>query len=126
MEKSVYNLDKIIKIEILEKRESNRFRYQEAESYLFGLIKFKGGFCPIQVVATSETYSKEQLEAGEYPYSNQKYVVEDYKVYCKPRVVIHFSNDYILNIDFDTNEEAHKRLEEIVDKSIPNLLVSIQ
>ena len=124
MEKSVYNLQQIVKIVVEEKRESTRFRYQPAKSYLFGLVKDKEGFCPIQVVATNEVYTKEQLEAGEYLYSDSKYVVEGTKVYLKPRVVIYFVSDYRVNIVCDTNEEAYKRLEDIKKIAMPITLDS--
>ena len=121
MAKSVYNLDKIVKIEVQEKRESRGFYYSPAKSYLLGLLKDKEGF-RFNISIDHKIYTKEEVEA-DTSYGH-KLIVEGDKVYCKPRVVVHFVGDFQLRIVCDTNEEAYKQMQDIKTMAIPMSLES--
>lgn len=93
--------DKIISIAASKKTESFLFRYKPDRSYLFGLIKIKGGvFCSV-------TNTREKLPIGCF--------IEDGVLYEKPIVTIRMTDRRVIEISFDTIEQCKayvKRVEQ--------------
>lgn len=109
--KEIYNLDQLVKIEIIDKREDTSFKYGNEIKFL-GLTLRKKGFSFIG-----------QVVSENYIVKNYNVIIDGEKVFYKPCVILYFSNTYCTKRKyFNTYGMANKWAHEIASKNITSKL----
>ena len=108
--KEIYNLDHLVKIEVIPKRQDTSVRYQREVKFL-GFRIWEEGFYFLGSAITQNDIdnSKELLREG-------------VKLFKKPRVLLYFSNGHVKANYFDTFGLANKWAYEIASKNITSKL----
>lgn len=117
--KTIYNLDKVIKIVVNDFRECLSLSYHEETKKTFWCRGISEGF--YSLFGANKPYSKEELERGDY--SGIILKVIDNTAYYRPNVNIYFEGEKRYVKTFDTYDDAIKFALDIQSKSITNPLI---
>lgn len=88
--KKQWNYDHIVSIEIVEAKHKEQYIYEKESKKLFGLISTTEGFYDN---IWGIKYSNESILNNFDNGGDQRYFIEDNKVYCCPYVLIRFVDD---------------------------------
>jgi hypothetical protein len=105
--KKLYNIDKIIEIDIIENKIDNNITFIKPVTFTFLNRKFiieKGGF----FCKTQKRYLKEN-EIGDR-------VIKSHEIYFKPKIVLNYGSDIKQELIFDDINELKEKLKEIKSK----------
>lgn len=98
----IFNLDLLVEIKIVDKRESESITFYPFKKSFWG--NRKGGF--YSLYDRDYPISKEDLESGEY--NGTYYIIENNIAYVCPEVTLYFAGKRKITKVFNTYEEALK------------------
>ena len=115
MEKIIYNLKQLVKIEVVDKKEIKNIKYQK-EKKIFGIKIQKEGFSDGCTIMSRESLEREE-DWG------HRVLIEDNIVYTNPYVLLRFV-DGSTHINYEkTYKQAEKWLNKNVDYNIKKCLI---
>ena len=116
MKKTIYNLETIVSIEVFDKAEVYYIKYQPEKKSFWG-IEHKECY---RDILTNIDYTADQILYG----INKilKMIIENQKVFYKPRVIITFIGDKKSVLFFDTFGEALRKAELLKTENIKSCL----
>jgi hypothetical protein len=118
MKQEIFNLDKLIKIRVSNRRMCFQLTYQPYNKKTFWFHGNDEGFYEF---LNEKPYTAAELESGVH--NNTKYIVEDINVYYRPQVILFFGDNISYTKEFDTYDEALNYGNEIRLKCITNPLI---
>lgn len=99
-----YNKNKIIKILVCDKRETNNFYYAKKKKFL-GITTITGGFY---------TFYHDRLSTEEIKALRSNYIIENNIIYNLPKIVIYLESDISKKIEFNTYKEASEYVTKFI------------
>lgn len=118
MKQEIYNLDKLIKIRVSNRRKCYQLTYRPYTKGTFWYYGCAEGFYEFM---NDKPYTVAELESGVH--NKTKYIVENNHVYYRPQVQLWFSDEISYTKVFDTYDEALNYGNEIKLKCISNPLI---
>jgi hypothetical protein len=107
----LYNKNMIVTITIRDKKLNYDYHYQRERCFLGIIIKREGFFA--RYFDEAPVYYGKSV-SGFRKFINNKYIVQDKKVYFKPRVIIELVNEQTIKYEFDTYDKALDWVSEFV------------
>lgn len=108
--KEIFNLQHLVKIEVIPKRQDTNVRYQKEIKFL-GFKIYEEGFYFLGLVITQKDID-----------NSTELLRENDKLFKKPRVLLYFSNGHVKANYFDTFGLANKWAYDIASKNITSKL----
>jgi hypothetical protein len=98
MKENRYNLEKLIKVSIVDKEKSTWYEYRKAVKFLGIQLSPEGFYCT--VLGTAKNIDKSM------------FLIIDNVLYEKAECILFFENDHRKTFYFDTYEEAKAKADE--------------
>lgn len=108
--KEIYNLDHLVKIEVIPKRQDKSVRYQREIKFLGFKIHEEGFYFSGSAITQKDIDNSKELSR------------EGDKLFNNPKVLLYFSNGHLKAKYFNTFSEASKYAYEISSKNITSKL----
>lgn len=113
--RKIFNLDALVKVEIMDKKQCTYFTYQPYKKYWFWEQK------EMFYMMFNDCYTPDYLR--EKGIEGIKFIVEGDKVFYRPEVTLTFAGKASVSKSFDTYQQALEWGKEQADKNISTQLV---
>lgn len=120
MKKSIYNLETIVSIKVIDKKILNYIEYRPTFQNFWGRV-IPERFCE-RIVYETIYYTRDQILQGNVILKDTKLIIEDNKVYVAPKVVITFIGKEERILQFENYAMALKKADLLKSENLTKTL----